>query len=105
MENQHSEPSTLISRRQFLKGAAAVGGAAVASVILAACAPSATTAPAANTPAGPAATPAPTVSKPKSGGKVTWALDQDPVHLIPFGALSTSNKVSSLTRLCTGRNS
>jgi multiple sugar transport system substrate-binding protein len=40
-----TEKSQLISRRQFLKGAAAVGGAAVASVMLAACGASPTAAP------------------------------------------------------------
>src|SRR5215831_19112719 len=48
------EKSQLISRREFLKGAAAVGGAAVASAIVAACGanpPAATQAPAAATSA------------------------------------------------------
>jgi len=27
----------------------------------------------------------------KRGGKVTWALDSDPVHLIPYGAVPTQN--------------
>jgi peptide/nickel transport system substrate-binding protein len=27
----------------------------------------------------------------KKGGKLTWALEQDPVHLIPYGAVPTAN--------------
>ncbi len=96
MENQQDKPnmSDSLSRREFLKGAAAVGGAAVASAIVAACGPQATTAPAGNTPAAivPAPTTAPAVIKPKYGGKLTWALNNDPVNLIPFGAISTSNQ-------------
>src|SRR3954471_22059952 len=30
-------------------------------------------------------------SKVKYGGKLTWALEQDPVHVAPFGAILTSN--------------
>src|SRR5262245_8005481 len=93
----------VISRRGFLKAAAAVGGAAVASMVIAACgaqptaAPANTAAPAANTPAAassPAAaapTSVPAVVKPKSGGKITWAIDSDPVNLLPYGSISTSN--------------
>ena len=90
MDNQ--QHAKLISRRQFLKGAGAVGGAAVLSAIIAACGPPPTAAPA-NTAAAvvPAPTSAPAVVKPKSGGKITWAINQDPVNLIPFGAISTSN--------------
>src|SRR5947209_8922810 len=87
-----------ISRRQFLRGASAVGGAAVLSAIIAACgapatpAPANTAAPAATAAAVvPAPTSAPAVTKPKSGGKITWAIEQDPVNLVPFGAISTSN--------------
>jgi len=96
MDNQ--QRAKLISRRQFLKGAGAVGGAAVLSAIIAACGPQPTAAPAntaaplANTPAGAAPTTVPAITKPKSGGKLTWALEQDPVNLIPFGAISTSNQ-------------
>lgn len=97
MEDQHHsterQPNgSNVSRREFLKGAVAVGGAAVASVVLAACGSPASPAPAGGTPAGPAATSAPAVLKPKSGGKITWAIENDPVNLIPFGAISTSNQ-------------
>ena len=100
MEQQPTQHgSAAISRRGFLKAAMAVGGAAVASMVIAACgaqptpAPANTpSAPAANTPAGTAPTSAPAVTKPKSGGKITWAIEQDPVNLIPFGAISTSNQ-------------
>ncbi len=51
-----------------------------------------TTAPAAQPTAAPAAaaTTAPATGG-KKGGKVTWALEQDPVHLIPYGAVPTAN--------------
>lgn len=29
--------------------------------------------------------------KPRLGGRITWALEQDPVHVAPFGAILTSN--------------
>src|SRR6476619_980853 len=29
--------------------------------------------------------------KPKYGGRLVWALEQDPVHVAPFGAILTSN--------------
>ena len=29
--------------------------------------------------------------RPKKGGKLTFALEQDPVHIAPFGAILTSN--------------
>lgn len=35
--------------------------------------------------------PATVMGMGKRGGKITWALEQDPVNLIPFGAVSTSN--------------
>ncbi len=38
----------------------------------------------------PAAQAAPATGG-KRGGKVTWALDSDPVHLIPYGAVPTQN--------------
>ncbi|TMC49581.1 MAG: ABC transporter substrate-binding protein [Chloroflexi bacterium] len=94
-QNDRNEQQTIgpgVSRREFLKGAAAVGGAAVASVVLAACGTPASPAPAGNTPAASAPTSAPAVLKPKSGGKITWAIENDPVNLIPFGAISTSNQ-------------
>ena len=94
-QNDRNEQQTIgpgVSRREFLKGAIAVGGAAVASVVLAACGTPASPAPAGNTPAAPAPTSAPAVLKPKSGGKMTWAIENDPVNLIPFGAISTSNQ-------------
>jgi peptide/nickel transport system substrate-binding protein len=72
--------------------------------------PAATTAPAAAgkpteapkpaATAAPAAAAKPTeASKPgaaapavgKKGGKLTWALEQDPVHVIPYGAVPTAN--------------
>jgi peptide/nickel transport system substrate-binding protein len=101
MERQHHESdsrSPLASRREFLRGAAAVGGVAVMSAIIAACGAQPTAAPAvntpaaaANTPSGPAPTSVPAVLKPKSGGKITWALQADPVNLLPFGSITTQN--------------
>ncbi|MBI5877905.1 MAG: hypothetical protein HZB53_09655 [Chloroflexi bacterium] len=97
MDEHQAGQTPKMTRRTFLGGALTLGGAAVTSVVLAACGAPPTAAPAANTPAAAgtkapvAATTAPAAAKPKSGGKVTWALDQDPVNLIPFGAISTSN--------------
>lgn len=31
------------------------------------------------------------VATPRRGGRLTWALEQDPVHVAPFGAILTSN--------------
>jgi peptide/nickel transport system substrate-binding protein len=39
----------------------------------------------------PSATSAPAVIGPKYGGKLTWAIEQDPAHIAPFGATNTSN--------------
>ncbi len=63
MENEQPQP---MKRREFLKGAVAVGGAAVASAIVAACSPAGTAAPAATTSA--VATSAPNVN---TGAKQT----------------------------------
>ncbi|MCA1646576.1 MAG: ABC transporter substrate-binding protein [Chloroflexi bacterium] len=51
-----------------------------------------TAAPAAKPTTAPAAAPttAPATGGQK-GGKLTWALEQDPVHLIPYGAVPTAN--------------
>ena len=59
MDTEKTQPINL-NRREFLKGAAAVGGAAVASAIVAACSPSGTAAPAATQAA--VATTAPNVN-------------------------------------------
>jgi peptide/nickel transport system substrate-binding protein len=94
--NQQQQEKLNMSRRQFLRSVTLVGGATVASAIVAACGPAATQAPSsAPTTAPGAAVPAPTtapaVVKPKSGGKITWAINQDPVNLVPFGAIPTAN--------------
>ena len=47
-----------------------------------------TTAPQAQAAAAPTTAPA---TGAKKGGKLTWALEQDPVHLIPYGAVPTAN--------------
>ncbi|MSP11648.1 MAG: hypothetical protein EXR62_01690 [Chloroflexi bacterium] len=104
------ETGSTISRRRFLKSLALVAGGAVVTSIAAACgatptpsapaaaattapAAQATTAPAAPTkPAAAAATTAPAAGSPKSGGKLVWALESDPVNLIPYGGVSTSNQ-------------
>ena len=49
-----------------------------------------TTAAAATTAPAAAPTTAPATGG-KKGGKLTWALEQDPVHLIPYGAVPTAN--------------
>jgi len=75
MENGISQP---MNRRQFLRGAAVVGGAAVLSAIVAACGGTPAAAPAATTAPAPAATSAgavvPTVSAPVvlKGAKVGY---------------------------------
>jgi peptide/nickel transport system substrate-binding protein len=94
--NQQQQEKLNMSRRQFLRSVTLVGGATVASAIVAACGPAATQAPApvattAPAAAVPAPTTAPAVVKPKSGGKITWAINQDPVNLVPFGAIPTAN--------------
>lgn len=78
-----------ISRRQFLRSALMMGlSLTAAQSLLAACAPAG--APAAET--APAADAAPAESgTPTAGGELTWAINQDPVNLIPYGAVSTSN--------------
>ena len=68
---------TGISRRALLQRAGlVVGGAVLASGVGA-------------TPA--LAAPRPVARGQKMGGRVTWAIEQDPVHLIPFGAIPTAN--------------
>ena len=78
-----------ISRRTFLRSALMMGmSLGMAQMLLAACAPAA--APAAET--APAAESAPAESlTPTAGGELTWAINQDPVNLVPYGAVSTSN--------------
>jgi len=104
-------PSTRLSRRQFLRRLTGIAGGTGAMALLAACgseAPAAapTAAPAAQPTAAPAAQPtaalaaAPTAipttapavtSGPKVGGSLTWAIEQDPANLLPFGSANTSN--------------
>jgi peptide/nickel transport system substrate-binding protein len=66
-----------IDRRDLLKKGGALGAGAVA----------------AGTLGGPAAAARNRVARssatPKRGGKVTWALEQDPGHIAPFGAILT----------------
>jgi peptide/nickel transport system substrate-binding protein len=99
-----SEKSKRLSRREFLK----VAGAAAGMATLAACQPAPTAAPtqpsaptqapaATATAVPPTATPkpAPTATPapkgPKPGGKMTFAINQDPTNLLPFGAVATAN--------------
>src|ERR1043166_6573413 len=84
-----------ISRREFLKGAAIVGGASVLSVVVAACSPAPTTAPAGNTPAAGAVTPTaaaaaatPAAATPKSGGILIWGVEVAFGNLVPLGNIS-----------------
>ena len=68
-----------ISRREFFKGAAALGLGLMAAQVLAACGPAATTsAPATTAPA--AVNP----GVPKPGGASVWAAETDPVALNPI---------------------
>lgn len=78
-----------ISRRQFMRSALMMGMSfGMAQMLLVACAPTAA-------PAGEAAPAEEAAAEedmtPQSGGELTWAINQDPVNLIPYGAVSTSN--------------
>ena len=66
-----------VTRREALVKAGVVGAGAVAAGSLAGGAKAATR--------RSSATPI------KKGGKLTWALEQDPVHVAPYGAILTSN--------------
>jgi ABC-type transport system substrate-binding protein len=66
-----------LSRRELLVKAGAVGAGAIAAGSLAGGAKAASR--------RSAATPI------RRGGRIIWALEQDPVHVAPFGAILTSN--------------
>ncbi len=72
-----TKPKGELNRRDLLVKAGAVGAGAVAAGSLAGGVKAATK--------RSSATPI------KRGGKITWALEQDPVHVAPFGAILTSN--------------
>lgn len=79
-----------LSRRRFLRNALMAGASAtVVPGLLAACAEPAAA------PGGPVAVEATAVPaaelSPQVGGELTWALTQDPVNLVPYGAVNTSN--------------
>lgn len=91
-----------IGRREFIRRALILGmSMGSAQAFLAACGGGAAPAdapasgeeeaPAAEATSAPEPTATPEPSGPKTGGEVTWALSQDPVNLIPFGAVNTSN--------------
>jgi len=65
-----------LNRRDLLVKAGVVGAGAVAAGSLAGAA---------------TAAPKRIGATPKKGGKLTFALEQDPVHIAPFGAILTSN--------------
>jgi peptide/nickel transport system substrate-binding protein len=65
-----------LSRRDLLVRAGAVGAGAVAAGALA---------------GGAKAAPKRKRAAPPRGGKVTWALEQDPAHIAPFGGILTAN--------------
>ncbi|HEX5799057.1 MAG TPA: ABC transporter substrate-binding protein [Gaiellaceae bacterium] len=65
-----------LSRRELLARAGAVGAGAVAASALA---------------GGAKAAPKRKKALPPRGGKVTWALEQDPAHIAPFGGILTAN--------------
>ncbi len=71
------QASAGVSRRSFLQRAGALAGAGLLADAL-------------STPIGWAA-PTVVVRRQRRGGRVTWAIEQDPVHLIPFGAVPTAN--------------
>lgn len=90
-----------LTRRGFLSAASVAALGAIAAACAPAAAPpaappaAATSAPAAATAAPAAATEIPTVAAvvpgPKAGGSIVWAIPQDPVNLLPFGAVATAN--------------
>ena len=65
-----------LDRRELLVRAGAVGAGAVAASALA---------------GGAKAAPKRRKAAPPRGGKVTWALEQDPAHIAPFGGILTAN--------------
>jgi peptide/nickel transport system substrate-binding protein len=65
-----------LDRRELLVRAGAVGAGAVAAGALA---------------GGAKAAPKRRKATPPRGGKVTWALEQDPAHIAPFGGILTAN--------------
>ena len=71
-----SKPKSELSRRDLLVKAGVAGAGAIAVGAVAGGAKAATKRSSAT---------------PKRGGKITWALEQDPVHVAPFGAILTSN--------------
>ena len=86
------------TRRQWLTRA----GLLVSAGLLAACSPTAPPAAPTAVPAAPKPTqaPAPPTQAPaqtapatgaQRGGSVVWALNSDPVNLIPYGAVPTQN--------------
>ena len=94
MSEQATNPNKLqavftrggMSRRAFMRNAAALGlSLSAAQTLLAACA---APAPAGNAPAEEAPVAS---SEPKSGGAVTWGIESDVVNLIPFGGVSGAN--------------
>ncbi len=94
-----SPTATIAATTAATKPAAAASPAASVAAPTTGAAPAATAAPAqAATPAAasPATTGAATTGAPaslpgKKGGKLVWALESDPVNLIPYGGVSTSN--------------
>ena len=71
-----------LSRRDLLKRAGAIGAGAVAAGGVAG---------RAGASLGRAAMRAAT---PKRGGKITWALEQDPGHSAPYGAILTMTRTA-----------
>jgi hypothetical protein len=71
-----------LNRRDLLKRAGAIGAGAVAAGGVAG---------RAGATLGKAAMRAAT---PKKGGKVTWALEQDPGHIAPFGGILTMTRTA-----------
>src|SRR4051795_1863304 len=80
--NDDSIFESQISRRDLLKKGGAAGAAAAAAGAL-----GGTAKAAANKVARHSA-------KPKRGGKVTWALEQDPGHIAPYGGILTMTRTA-----------
>jgi peptide/nickel transport system substrate-binding protein len=71
-----------ISRRDLLKQGGALGAGAVAAGALGGTARAGTNRVARNS------------ATPKKGGKVTWALEQDPAHIAPYGGILTMTRTA-----------
>jgi peptide/nickel transport system substrate-binding protein len=100
-DSPNNRPPQPLSRRTFLRGLLTLTGGAGLSIVAAACGapaatpPAPTEAPAAPAPTEAPAAPAPTeapAAGPRRGGSITWGIENDPVQMLPFGAVTTESQ-------------